>query len=160
MTHSTDESCDVAVTNHINISQQLEQHKWERLLGLLSCFSNCFTTTSKVRQTPLTEHKIITEPTTQPVRQHTYRVSQKKRDAIRYQLKQMLDDDVIQSSTSLWASPVVLVKKKDGSLRFCVDYHKLNSITKKDVYPLPCIDDSLDHLRHARYFSSMDLGSG
>lgn len=72
----------------------------------------------------------------------------------------MLDDNVIQPSTSPLVSPNVLVKKKDGSLRFCVDYRKLNSITKKDIYPLHCIDDSLDRLQHARYFSMMDLRSG
>lgn len=83
-----------------------------------------------------------------------------EQDAIREQVKQMLADDIIQPSTSPWASPVVLVKKKDGTLRFCVDYRKLNRVTKKDVYPLPRIDDSLDRLRHSRYFSSMDLRSG
>lgn len=159
-TISMQENSDVDLTSHINVNPQLKQPQQERLLSLLSSFNDCFATTSKVKQTPLTKHRIITEPTVQPVRQHAYRVSQREQDAIRHQVKQMLDDDVIQPSTSPWASPVVLVKKKDGSLRFCVDYRKLNKITKKDVYPLPRIDDSLDRLRHARYFSSMDLRSG
>lgn len=72
----------------------------------------------------------------------------------------MLEDDIIQPSSSPWSSPVVVVRKKDGTLRFCVDYRKLNSVTKKDTYPLPRIDDSLDRLRRAKYFSSIDLRSG
>ncbi|GFU65968.1 hypothetical protein TNCV_3240141 [Trichonephila clavipes] len=74
----------------------------------------------------------------------------------------MLDEGIVQPSESPWSSPVVLVrkKKKDGSWRFCVDYRKLNSVTKKDVYPLPRIDDTLDCLKGAMFFSSMDLRSG
>ena len=61
----------------------------------------------------------------------------------------MLENDVIQLSKSPWMSPVILVTKKDGCARFCVDYRRLNTATKMDVFPLPWIDDSLDSLAHA-----------
>lgn len=67
---------------------------------------------------------------------------------------------MIRESCSPSASPIVLVKKKDGSLRMCVDYHQLNSKTRKDVFPLPRIEESLDALTGARWFSTMDLASG
>ena len=75
-------------------------------------------------------------------------------------VQEMLDQDVIQPTSSPWASPIVLVKKKDGSMRFCVDYRRLNSITKLDVYSLPRIDDTLDVLAGARFFTTLDLASG
>ena len=78
----------------------------------------------------------------------------------REQLEEMLDQGVVRPSTSPWASPVVMVKKKDGSLRFCVDYRKLNEVTEKDAHPLPRIDDTLESLSGARYFSTLDLKSG
>ena len=72
----------------------------------------------------------------------------------------MLTQNIVQPSSSPWASPIILVPKKDGSSRFCIDYRKLNSVTKKDVYPLPRIDDILDTLGQARYFTTLDLASG
>lgn len=144
----------------VDIGPRLTPTERCRLMELLGRFKDCFSSTSRVGQTPLTKHRIITEETARPIRQNPYRVAQKEREVIQQQVKKMLEDDVIQPSKSPWASPVVLVKKKDGSLRFCIDYRKLNNVTKKDVYPLPRIDDSLDRLRHARYFSSMDLKSG
>ncbi|GFT22001.1 retrovirus-related Pol polyprotein from transposon 17.6 [Trichonephila clavipes] len=72
----------------------------------------------------------------------------------------MKNNDVIEPSSSPWASPIVLVRKKDGSTRFCVDYHRLNDVTKKDSYPLPRIDDTLDTLAGNTWFSTQDLKSG
>jgi len=72
----------------------------------------------------------------------------------------MLQNDVIQPSSSPWASPVVLVQKHDVSQRFCIDYRKLNRVTKKDAYPIPQIDDTLDTLSGSCWFSTLDLVSG
>ena len=75
-------------------------------------------------------------------------------------LNDMLDKGVIRESHSPWAAPIVLVKKKDGSWRFCVDYRKLNAVTHKDAFPLPRIEETLTSLTQARWFSTLDLASG
>ncbi|GFX28126.1 hypothetical protein TNCV_424531 [Trichonephila clavipes] len=72
----------------------------------------------------------------------------------------MKNNDVIEPWSSSWASPIVLVRKKDGSTRFCVDYRRLNDVTKKDSYPLPKIDDTLDTFAGNTWFSTLDLKSG
>ena len=76
------------------------------------------------------------------------------------QLKEMLDQEIIRPSCSLWASPVVMVKKKDGTLRFCIDFRKLNDVTVKDTHPLSRIDDTLEALKGAKIFSTVDLKLG
>ena len=72
----------------------------------------------------------------------------------------MQKSEVIQPSSSPWASPVVMVRKRDGSHRFCVDYRRLNALTRADTFPLPRVDDLLDQLGKSRYFSTLDLASG
>ena len=81
-------------------------------------------------------------------------------EAVEVQTQEMLENGVIRRSSSPWSFPVLLVKKKDGTLRFCVDFRKLNEITKKDSYTLPRIDEILDSLGGMKYFSTLDLASG
>ena len=76
------------------------------------------------------------------------------------QLRSMQEMGVIRPSSSPWASPVVLVRKRDGTHRLCVDYRGLNAVTRADTFPLPRIDDLLDQLGAAKYFSTLDLASG
>ena len=79
---------------------------------------------------------------------------------VRKLLNEMLERGVVEPSASPWASPIVLVRKKDESTRFCVDYRKLNDVTRKDAYPLPRIDATLDTLHGSQWFSTLDLLSG
>ena len=73
------------------------------------------------------------------------------------QLKDLIDKNYIRPSVSPWGEPVIFVKKKDGTLRLCIDYHQLNKMTIKNRYPLPGIDDLFDQLRGAKMFSKIDL---
>lgn len=92
-----------------------------------------------------------------PRRHPARRVSFAVHSKIAQNLKEMQQSGVIEPSNSPWASPVVLVRKKDGTLRFCVDYRGLNSAMKVDQFPLPQIDDLLDQLGKSRYFTTLDL---
>ena len=95
-----------------------------------------------------------------PVRLQPRRVPFALRPELTKMINDMLGAKVIQESSSPWASPIVLVRKKDGSLRFCADYRRLNAVTRKDVYPLPCIDDLLDQLGGKKVFSTLDARTG
>ena len=95
-----------------------------------------------------------------PKKQVVRRMPFAVRAEVAKQLRSMQEAGVIQPSSSPWASPVVMVRKRDGTHRFCVDYRELNSVTKADTFPLPRIDDLLDQLGAARYFSTLDLASG
>ena len=82
------------------------------------------------------------------------------RKEVALQLKKMQEAGVVQPSSSPWSSPVVMVQKRDGTHRFCIDYRELNKVTKADTYPLPRIDDILDQLGRSHYFSTLDLAAG
>jgi len=110
-------------------------------------------------RTDLVQHEVDTGDA-RPIKQPVRRPPIHWRETAEIELQKMLDSDVIEPSNSPWASPVVLVKKKDGTARYCIDYRRLNAVTRKDSYPLPRIDDSLDALGKAKYFSTLDLASG
>ena len=111
--------------------------------------------------TNATKHKIVLkDPVTPPFKEHFCRILPPQLDEVREHLKLMLDAGVIWPSNSPWCNAVVLVRKKDGSLRFCIDFRKLNSLTVKDSHPLPCICETLESLAGAAHFSTFDMNSG
>ena len=103
-----------------------------------------------ISSTSLVEHEIYTEGP--PVRLPFRRQNPLVRAQEQSQVKEIVRDGVIRSSISPWASPVVMINKKDGSMRFCVDFRKVNDATIKDAHPLPRIDDTLESLHGAKFF--------
>ena len=86
-----------------------------------------------------------------------YRMAPLELQELKKQLQELLDKGYTRPSVSLWGAPVLFVKKKDGTLRLCIDYQKLNQVTVKNKYPLPRIDDLFDQLQGAEVFSKIDL---
>ena len=109
--------------------------------------------------TSMVKHKIRLDNYT-PFKERYRGIPPNLFDEVKNHLKEMIEVEAIQKSSSPWASAVVLVRKKDGSLRFCIDLHKLNARTIKDAYSSPCIDETLDCLGGATIFISLDLKSG
>lgn len=127
---------------------------------LLVEFSDIFSMhPSDYGRTRLVEHSIKTADAA-PIKLRPYRVSPAKQAVMQSEVKRLLEHGIIEESHSPWSAPVVLVKKKDGSFRFCVDFRRLNDVTVKDSHPLPRIDDTLDRLSGSRVFSTFDLTSG
>jgi hypothetical protein len=113
--------------------------------------------------TPLVEHRIdlFDERT---FRMKQYRIPNVTREDLEKQVEEMLDSEVIKESLSPWCQPVLMVEKRSETgqvkYRFCIDFLKLNERKIKDAYPLPRIDDTVEHLSNARYFSTFDLVAG
>ncbi|KAJ8028019.1 hypothetical protein HOLleu_30140 [Holothuria leucospilota] len=130
------------------------------LFELLGEFRNVFCCEGEpLGKTGVVKH-VIDTGNAHPVRQAPRRLPYHHKLQAQIEVENMLEQGVISPSKSAWASPVVLVRKKDGTIRFCVDYCKLNDLTIKDAFPLPRIDDSLDTLSGAKWFSVFDLRSG
>ena len=112
-----------------------------------------------IGRTSLTSHKIVTGDQ-KPIKQQPRRLPLTKARIAQEAIEEMHEQGIIEPSSSPSTSPIVLVRKKDGTHRFCVDYRKLNEVTKKDSYPLPRIDTTLDALEGSKWFSTLDMKSG
>ena len=142
------------------VSSKLSDKQKNKVLSLLNRYESIITNNDEcVGKTTLIKHRIITQDSP-PVHHRPYRTSVSEREIIKSKVEEMLNNGIITPSSSPWSSPVVLVKKKNGDWRFCIDYRKLNLRTVRDVYPLPRIDDTLDALGGSAFFSALDLKNG
>lgn len=106
------------------------------------------------------EFTIDTFPDIRPISKAPYRMAPAELKELKTQLQELLDRGYIRPSVSPWGAPVLFVKKKDGTMRLCIDYRELNKVTVRNKYPLPRIDDLFDQLQGATVFSKIDLRSG
>ena len=110
-------------------------------------------------RTSLVQHTIDTGDAV-PIKQRPYRTTPENKQEIDRQVNDMLERGIIPESVSPWSSPVVIVKKKNGEMRFCIDFRSINKITKKDSFPMPLVAETLDALSGTHYFTTLDLKSG
>ena len=139
-----------------NLTPDQKKQVQDMLQKNKSAFASTF---QDLGTTPLVKHLIHTGDAA-AIRQRPYRVSPKQREIIDQELDKMIEKGLVRKSTSPWASPVVLVPKPNGQTRMCFDYRAVNKVTVADSHPLPRIDDILDRLKGAKYFSKIDLKSG
>lgn len=127
-------------------SAKLSHSQANKLKQVLMEFQDIFMSQDSILgQTNVVEHTIDTGES-KPIKRPLRRVPIAQRQKVKSDLDKMLKQNIIEGSQSPWAAPVCLVKKKDGSTRFCIDHRQLNKVTRKDAFPLPRIDDTLDLL--------------
>ena len=149
----------VDVENQIKLPP-VEQEISEKITKLLNAHQHLFANKmSELGMATAIKHTINTG-TSPPVNLPLRRTPQKLKMTVRSHIDEMQCHNIIRESASPYAAPVVMTTKKDGDPRFCVDYRKLNQVTVKDRYPLPRIDDTIDALHGAQYFTTLDLFSG
>ena len=142
-------------------SKEGQLPKWPELTDLKEKFVAVFEEpTDLPPHRGIYDHKIPLEPNATTVNIRPYRYPLKQRDVIEQLVQEMLDRGIILDSSSPFASPVVLVGKKDGTWRLCIDYRELNRKTIKDKFPIPVIDEIIDELVGAQYFCKLDLRVG
>lgn len=142
------------------VQLQFSQDMAPELQALLLKYGNVFEMPSGLPPSRAFDHSIPLVPEATPIKIKPYRYPHSQKTEIESMVTEMLREGLIEPSTSPFSSPVLLVRKKDGSWRFCTDYRALNAMTIKDAYPIPTVDELLDELYGAKYFSKMDLQSG
>ncbi|KAL1110191.1 hypothetical protein AAG570_008268 [Ranatra chinensis] len=151
-----DHAGEVVVSDGTGLEDHLEATQRETLDGVVRGFVGRVGT--PLGCTHRVQHVVDTGDS-KPIKQRYYPVSPVLERAMHAELDEMLQAGVVEPSKSAWSSPVVMIRKKDGSYRFCVDYRKVNAVTRRDAYPLPYVSHILDRLRNARYLSSLDVKS-
>lgn len=141
----------------VNVSPKFE-HEKAKLIEMLSKFENMWDGTLGTIKAAV--HRIELEPGSRPIHQQPYRAGPTQREHERREIDKMLKAGVIEPAKTEWASPIVFAPKKDGQLRFCIDYRRLNALTIRDSYPIPRMDECIDSLGEATIFTTFDCNSG
>jgi len=168
---TTNQLCHLMKTNatseffHLRVEPPSTQTPQSSLLmpeikHLLRKFQHMFQALTTLPPSRTTNHAINYHPNSEPANVHPYRYPHFQKQEIELQVKSMLRNGVIRLSTSPFSSLVLLVKKRDDSWHFCVDYHALNAIMIKDRFSIPMVDELLDELRGAQWFLKLDLLQG
>ena len=149
--------CDYASTllqleSKVGCSEEIQQ--------VLSEYESVFDVPKELPPKRAHDHKIPLVPNTPHVIIRPYKHPPNQKDAIEVMVKELLDSGVIRNSQSPFSSPIVMVKKKDGTWRMCVDYRQLNKATVKDKFPIPVVEELIDELHGSKFFSKLDLRSG
>lgn len=140
-------------------SERLTNKERESLASVINEYTDIFLEADgQLGHTDLVQHEIDTG-NSKPINLPLRRLPMTQQKIAETEIDKMLKQGIIEPSISAWGANIVLVTKADGTTRFCADYRKMNSVTKKDAFPLPRIDESLDALSGAKYFCTADLAS-
>jgi transposase InsO family protein len=146
--------------SELNFGSQLTKEEIDKFKEMIFKYRHVFSWCDyDIGKTNVMKHGIDTGDA-RPIKSHAYKQPAHLRTEIDKQIEEMLEHGIIEPSKSPWASPIILVKKKNGQYRFCIDFRKLNELTRKDAYPLPRIDEILDALGGAKIFTTLDLANG
>jgi hypothetical protein len=148
------------VINLVQAEKEITDSVPPEITVIIQQFADVFDTPQGLPPQRACDHQIPLQPDAVPPNTRPYRVPHKHKEELKKQIQELLKAKVIRPSTSPFASPIILVKKKDHSGRLCVDYRKLNALTVKNKFPIPIIEDLLDELHGAKLFTKLDLRSG
>ena len=159
-TEPTTQLFSLSIIDTTTLSPPIVPHPNTQIQSLLDRYNSLFSEPTHLPPPRFTDHSIPLIPNSGPVNVRPYRYPHAQKQEIENQISKLLASGWIQPSNSPFSSPVLLLRKKDGSWRMCVDYRALNAITVKDRFPLPTIEELLDELGSARVFTKLDLTSG
>lgn len=160
MSSSGDEfsSAEVTPVPHICVDSSSELHS--RLQRLINEYQEVFSDKLNPLGAAVEPMRLVLEPEARPIVQKVRRLTPVRQEAVRKQIESLLASGIIRPSDSPWASPLVIVPKRDGNIRLCVDFRMLNHQTVPDRYPLPHVKTILQRLAGQRYFAVLDMKSG